>query len=447
MDAAAPLTVPGASRAEAIDRRLGDPHASDLPCSFARVVERDERESLAPDVYASIDDVAFGSPVCPGEGAPAVIISRAEVALIVRTIARRDPGLAFAWGCSAAAREVARGRPARGAIALLLPFPSIVARSVAKGYQLWGDCHLAPNLPHAKTMLIEASLADSRDYVSFAADRDALLPTAIAAAKRVRTVGLRTAPIGAAHFSSYLVPAEACVAVVDRERLEATAAGIAHVMVAAASLGLADTALRAAIAFARSRLSYGRTVFDIPHVRALVAEAAVDLIISECVVASACAPHSGSLRPDVAWYCVTRAVDNILRNVRVVLGARGYCREGHWHGIVEKLIRDQMLLRTYPTPQVDAVDIAPRTSERDLGTMRRVVADRLDAAGARGVWMAAALDRLARPSHSLHQRIVRAPIPLIDVVLGRVLELHESDRMFSLESVGLTRRGVSEIHS
>jgi hypothetical protein len=423
-----PLTTlsTGAARAEALDRHMGDPHDPRLPWSFHRSVERDEREEFASDVYRVIDDVAWKPP----------LPSRADQALIARTIARRDPGMAFAWACSAAARDVAGprlGAAPRGPVALLLPVSSVVvARPHAQGFCLSGDCPLVPNLRHAATAVIEADLADTGRRAVFAADR----ATISQAIDRVRTVGLRTADIAATRLSRCLLPAEACVTMLDCDRdrgawapgvgADTTAVSAAYVMAAAVSLGIADTALRAAVEFARSRAAYGRTVFDIPHVRALVADAATDLIVGECTLNPACDAAR-------AWFHVNRAVESVLRNARVVLGARGYCRDGYWNGIVEKLTRDHMVLRAYPTApgNIASREVEDRLA-RAIARLENEAAALTD--GLDRAWLAAALDRLDRRRRPLSARLAQPPS---DSVLSRLLDLYESGRSFSLRPIKL----------
>jgi hypothetical protein len=413
---------------------MGDPLDPRLPCSFHRIVERDEREVFASDMYRLIDDIDWQSP----------LPSLADQALVARTIARRDPGIAFAWACSAVARDIAGprlGAAARGAVALLLPVSSaVVARPHAEGFCLSGDCELAPNLRHATSAVIETELADTGLRAVFAADRR----TISQAINRVRTVGLRTADIGAGQLSNCLLPAEACVSLLDGDHIETTTVAAAYVMVAAVSLGIADTTLRAAVEFARSRAAYGRTVFDIPHVRALLADAATDLIVGECVLNAGCdALHAarrtrtestGAPRPEIAWYLVNRAVESALHNARVVLGARAYCRDGYWNGIVEKLIRDHMVLRAYPT--------APGNIERrftdDLHVARALpwLEDEAMALteGPNAAWLAAGIDRLDRQRRPLSGRIAR---PRNELVLSHLLDLYESRRSFSLRPIKL----------
>jgi hypothetical protein len=47
-----------------------------------------------------------------------------------------------------------------------------------------------------------------------------------------------------------------------------------------------------------------------------------------------------SVAAAVIKYFVPAAIDQLMRNVSVVLGARNYLREGHWSGIFQKLVRD-----------------------------------------------------------------------------------------------------------
>src|SRR5262249_7880787 len=120
---------------------------------------------------------------------------------------------------------------------------------------------------------------------------------------------------------------------------------ITRTLVTATSLGAADTALRATLDFAFARRLYGQTVFDIPHARGTLGNAFLDLLIGNCLATSTTralhvVPEQMSVLAAVIKYFVPTAIDRLMRNVSVVLGARNYLREGHWWGIFQKLVRD-----------------------------------------------------------------------------------------------------------
>src|SRR5207249_2562508 len=102
-----------------------------------------------------------------------------------------------------------------------------------------------------------------------------------------------------------------------------------------------DTALRIALDFALWRRLYGARVWDIPHARATLAHAFVDLLVADCV-ATACAravqaaPEQLSLFSAVAKSFVPALIEGAIRDLSIVLGARHYLREGFAAGAFEK---------------------------------------------------------------------------------------------------------------
>ncbi len=120
---------------------------------------------------------------------------------------------------------------------------------------------------------------------------------------------------------------------------------VTRLLPVAMCLGAVDTALRLTLNFALSRKLYGDTVFSIGHARSLLTDSFIDLLTCECVALSAsrglhAATDQMSVRAAVAKYFIPSTLDQTLRNLSVVLGARHYLREGHCWGVFQKIIRD-----------------------------------------------------------------------------------------------------------
>jgi len=322
---AAPSTA-AADIARRLDERMGDPHDVGLKWSYHEIVQRDEREAVDLNIHALVDDCLDDQR-----------LSRAELIAVARTIGHHDPGAALDWACSAAARMCVGQTSDVGPLAIALPIDApIRASEVASGFLVSGECPLALNLERAPHVLIVSS--DGRRFILDAQQ--------CASSARVRTVGLRTAVFGEWRGRIVVNRTRACAS-------ESTdGAGLFYLAAAAVSLGVADTVLRAVIDFARDRRAYGQRVLDIPHAQSLLSEAASHVVAAERVLDDA-RQELAAPRLDLAWYLVTHHVKAALAAACVVFGARGYCRRGHWHGIVEKLVRDHMVLRAYPaTPAV-----------------------------------------------------------------------------------------------
>ena len=140
------------------------------------------------------------------------------------------------------------------------------------------------------------------------------------------------------------------------------------------SLGAADTALRTTLDFARSRKLYGSNVIALPQVRRTLVEAFIELLIGDCLT-TACAravqqtPEQMRLYSAVVKYYVPTSLEETIERLGVVLGARHYLREEHWHGIFQKLLRDNKVLSIFHTgPLLNLTTIGVHL--RDLAQQR-----------------------------------------------------------------------------
>jgi hypothetical protein len=117
----------------------------------------------------------------------------------------------------------------------------------------------------------------------------------------------------------------------------------------ALSLGAGDTALRLTLDFALHRPIYQRNVFALAYPRRLLVDAFLDLLMCDALAIAAAramhlAPGELSLWSATARYFVPATIETMLSNLTVVLGARSYLREGHWHGLFQKVVRDHAQL-------------------------------------------------------------------------------------------------------
>src|SRR5205823_2804593 len=102
---------------------------------------------------------------------------------------------------------------------------------------------------------------------------------------KIRTHGIRGADISGIEFDG--APAELIGSLGSGAELVLKCLQITRTGCAAFSLGAADTALRLALDFATSRKLYGGTVFDIPHARAVLTNAFLDLLLCDCAALAA----------------------------------------------------------------------------------------------------------------------------------------------------------------
>ena len=119
----------------------------------------------------------------------------------------------------------------------------------------------------------------------------------------------------------------------------------------ALALGAADTALRIVIDFAARRRLYGGTALDIPHVRAQLCGAFLDILACECVAHAATRALSDPDEPSlflaaIVKYFVPTVVERVLQSLSVVLGARFFLREGP-EAMFQKIVRDAAIVSVF----------------------------------------------------------------------------------------------------
>jgi len=127
---------------------------------------------------------------------------------------------------------------------------------------------------------------------------------------------------------------------------------LTRMLCGAISLGAAETAFQAALEFALTRIVYGRTVFEIPRCRRLLAEAWVDLLLCDSLLTAAArslhfVPSEAGVHSAVVKYLVPQLLEQTLKQLSVVLGARYYLREVDRYGIFQKMLRDSSLVSLF----------------------------------------------------------------------------------------------------
>ena len=118
-----------------------------------------------------------------------------------------------------------------------------------------------------------------------------------------------------------------------------------------AGAGAADTALRIVIDFAARRRLYGGTALDIPHVRAQLCGAFLDILVCECVAHAVTRALSDPDEPSlflaaIVKYFVPTVVERVLQSLSVVLGARFFLREGP-EAFFQKVMRDAAIVSVF----------------------------------------------------------------------------------------------------
>lgn len=356
------------------EQRLGDPRLPELPLSFARTIDADERDEFPTEAIELLDRLGLYRHYVPvehgGELSDFTVLSG-----LIRAVARRDLTTAIAHGKTflgaspvwvggskeirerlariiLAARPVALGLTERESGSDLLSMRT-TAREEGGAYRLDGEKWLINNGSRCEAMTVFSRTraeGGPRGFSLLLVNKTELAEGTFSAVPRVRTHGIRGADISGLRFEGARVPFDARVGA-DGAGLEIIlkALQVTRSLLPALSLGAADTGLRLVLDFARSRSIYGGTVVDIPHARRALAESFLDLLICEALATTAAralhaAPEQVSKMSSVVKYLVPTLVDRLLGRLSVIFGARFYLREGHGAGMFQKIIRDHSIV-------------------------------------------------------------------------------------------------------
>jgi hypothetical protein len=192
-----------------------------------------------------------------------------------------------------------------------------------------------------------------RGFSLFVVEREQLDPASYKFTPKLHTHGIRGADMTGIAFYGSRVPASALVGASGRGReLAFRSFQVTRALYAALSLGAGDTALRLTLDFALQRPIYRRNVFALAYPRRLLVDAFLDLLMCEALAIAAAramhlAPEELSLWSATVKYFVPATIEMTLSNLTVVLGARSYLREGHWHGLFQKVVRDHALISLF----------------------------------------------------------------------------------------------------
>ncbi len=358
-----------------LDRFLGDPADPAGRFSFREAIELDESESY-PEAATSLLD-AWGLPAyyVPAGIRGGRLASFEELLALTRMVARRDLTVAIAhaktvlgavsvWLAGNAeqqdrlaelildGRQIALGLTEREHGSDLLGTELQAVRGAAS-YRLTGEKWLINNATRSAALTVFArteSAGGPRGFSCFLVEKGDCAPGSYRHLPKIRTHGIRGADISGIRFDGTEVSAKSLIGL-PGSGFESVLRGfqMTRTLCAALSLGAADTALRTAFGFAGTRRMYGEPVAAIPHVQRTLAQGFADLLICDCLaLAAARGLHAASdqlsVGAAVVKAFVPAAVDDLLHELSLVLGARGYLREGHDWGIFQKLKRDHAIV-------------------------------------------------------------------------------------------------------
>lgn len=362
--------------AEALERYLGDPlnNASDL--SFYQSLVDDESENFPARLYQALNDWGLSEYYVP-RAYGGCFNSFEELLSIIKVVARRDLTAAIAhsaiylgagsvWlsGSDDQRRILAKTIKAGGAIAFGLTEKDhgsdilaneVTAKADAGGYRLSGEKWLINNATRSAAVVVFAKTraeGGPRGFSLFLVLKDQADPNTYRCLPKIKTHGIRGADISGIGFDECFVPSSALIGA-PGTGLESTLKmlQVTRTMCAALALGAANTALHAVLGFAASRRLYGGNLLKIPVAQRIIVDAFLDILICDCMAIAAARglhvmPGQFSVWSSVIKYFVPVTIENAIRNLSTVLGARYYLREGS-EAVFQKVLRDNAIISLF----------------------------------------------------------------------------------------------------
>ncbi|MEU2339199.1 acyl-CoA dehydrogenase [Streptomyces sp. NPDC013172] len=355
--------------AEELDALLGDPWDAENPLGYAAVLDADERHEMLAEGEQLLDRFCMNAEFVPVEYGGR--FTRADrLAQIQRTLWRRDPCLGLGYGLSSFIASVniwtsGDEDQRRRAAELLLNNGRIAAAfheldhgndfanaefSAQRRDGRWllsGRKEIVTNLRRADAVVLYARTGESvgsRSHSQFLVARDDLPAAGVRDLPRFLSSGMRGVQLGAMAFTDCPIPADSLLGAEGQGMESALRAyQITRSITPAVTVGPLDTALRAALGFALDRRLYGGVAADIPYVRSVIARAYADLLAVDAF--SAVVLRALHLSPAIALYApaakylTSRIALDAFEELRSVLGAQGYLRQGPY-AIFQKMARD-----------------------------------------------------------------------------------------------------------
>ncbi|MFF9096484.1 acyl-CoA dehydrogenase family protein [Streptomyces sp. NPDC014802] len=373
--------------AESLDALLGDPWRGGNPYGFAAAVARDGRAEF-PHAFAERLESADLPLAHVPAGLGGTLTGLDDTLQRVRVAARRDAAVmpATLLSCAAVATVLAAGTPGQArAVADWVHAGRTVAFALSEEHAgsdvLANTCRLeeAPGggftLTGSKWLVGRGATAHAALVVARTAPRGPAAFTAVLLGPRelarVRraaahpVTGMRGIDFADLVFDGTPVPADAVVGAVGGGLAAAMRAQqLVRLLSTAACLATADTALRTALRFTRSRKAAGAAVAGTAHTERDIALAGAELMAAD--VLSLTAARYAQLSPGTFGLCshvvkrvATRLTASSIVRSRGLLGARGFLADGPG-SVVDKAQRDNAV--------VESIDTSP------LGVLRAVAA-------------------------------------------------------------------------
>ncbi|MFP3989080.1 acyl-CoA dehydrogenase family protein [Streptomyces sp. E11-3] len=416
------MTYP--ERIERLEALLGDPLDPTNPLGHQAVVAADERGELLAEGEAALASYGLGAEFVPV--ALGGRFDRADhFARLMRSVFRRDCALGIGHGVTsfiaglpvwAAGNEAQR----RKAADILLSGGRIVAAytelahgsdfsrtaltarpdpgaapggtpgATPGGYVLDGGKQLINNIGRAEAAVLFARTDDrpgSRGHSHLLVDLTQVPPERADRSARFATSGVRGCLLGGVRFDGCPVPADALLGA-EGGAMETVLKvfQVTRSVLPSMVVGVGDSQLRTVLGFARERVLYGGPVAELPLPRAELTGVFADLLACDALATTGARalhllPEETSVLSAAVKYLVPKVLQDASYRLGVLLGARGYLREGPYAAF-QKAARDLPVVALAHAGsavcQASIVPQLPRIAERSWrpalsGDVRRPV--------------------------------------------------------------------------
>ncbi|WP_369236305.1 acyl-CoA dehydrogenase family protein [Streptomyces sp. R21] len=364
-----------AARVAELEKRLGDPNSDDNDVSYAQLLKADEAGEMSAAGESILDDVVLNADFVPRENGGR--LDRIDTLVrVMRQVFRRDVALGLGYGVTSFMAGVnvwtsgsAEQKQRLARIMLDGGKVSVAYHELAHGndfvrnefearpapgggYLLNGEKQVINNADRAAAWVLfsrTSAAPGARSHSVVLAERAGLDADTYSVLPRYGAAGVRGCHLSGLHFEDTPVPADALVGDTGQGvELALRAFQITRSAVPGMALGAADTSLRTVVSFALGRELYRKSVMDIPHARATLSGAFLDLLIGDSLSLAATRavhllPEETSVYAAATKYLVPKMLTETMHDLSIVLGARFYVREGEF-GIFQKHIRDLPVL-------------------------------------------------------------------------------------------------------
>ena len=349
---------------------LGSPGDPSSELGHRRCLERDEQDEYPAEACRILIDWGLQHHFIPVEQG-GKLASLEELSWLFRIISRRDPTVATCmiinfisgtpvWvaGSPAQKRRMAELLESGAQLSFVLTERAhgsdllaceTYAAPAPEGYLLTGEKWLIGNGNHSSALTLFAR-TDPRGgpggFSMFLLEKAALPLESWSCLPPEKLLGLRGLDLSGLRFEACAIARESLIGQAGHGLEDLLGAQqIARTVICSLCLGAGDSALRATLSFARSRILYGKPITALFDVRSKLATSFAQLVACECTLTAALraihlAPEQLSVWSAAVKVFAPGAVQAMLHELSVVMGARYYLRDHPEYGILQKLLRD-----------------------------------------------------------------------------------------------------------